>query len=142
MIIIFSPTIRLGHIIDVAVFKENEHTNTGTNVVIGIQALITERKENNFFNIECEVKDYYLKNKILFKTFVGNRTYFFPTIYNGFFYFGHFFYMKNVISIHTKVLFCEKTLALVHLISRKKSPDFRNKCWCLGKHSFQFFNVA
>jgi hypothetical protein len=40
-------------------FKENEHTNIGTNVVIGIQALITKRRENNFFSIECEVKNYY-----------------------------------------------------------------------------------
>jgi hypothetical protein len=48
-------------------FKENEDTNTGTNVVIGIQALITKRRENNFFNIECEVKDYYFFKKNYFQ---------------------------------------------------------------------------
>jgi hypothetical protein len=54
----------------------------------------------------------------------------------------HYVYLKNVISIHTKVLFREKTLALIHLISRKKSPDFKNKFWCLGKPFSQIFNVA
>ncbi len=50
-----------------------------------------KEKREQFLQYRMWGKRLLLEKKILFKTFVGNRTYFFPTIYNGFFNFGQSF---------------------------------------------------